>query len=191
MNNKKKIEKIRVLKSEEKQKFEDKMKFGSSNDALLFHGRVQAYEKVLGILESIDDSITEEQAWNKIAESYPESPVSLRNLFDSILSSVHAGNKVTINDLSFLTAKGSDLNSGKNLFERAEEMAQEKYRQTFDFATRNIGVAFSNIVRKEKLPEPQYKETISKGNYLEEMISYMEMLHEMDSKDWSNNYGEN
>lgn len=191
MNNKKTIEKIKVLKSEEEQKFEDKMKFGPSNDALLFHGRVQAYEKVLGILESIDDSITEEQAWNKIAESYPESPVSLRNLFDSILSSVHAGNKVTINDLSFLTAKGSDLNSGKNLFERAEEMAQEKYRQTFNFATRNIGVAFANVVRKEKLSEPQYEDTISKENYLEEMISYMEMLHEMDSKDWSNNYGEN
>ncbi|MBX9038479.1 hypothetical protein HCH05_15600 [Enterococcus raffinosus] len=70
-------------------------------------------------------------------------------------------------------------------------MAQEKYRQTFDFAAKNIGVAFANVVRKEKLSEPQYEDTISKENYLEEMISYMEMLYEMDSKDWSNNYGEN
>lgn len=191
MSKKETLEKIRVLKAEEEQKFDDKMKFGSSTDALLFHGRVQAYKKVLGILESMDDSITEEQAWNKIAESYPESPNSLRNLFDNLLSSIHAGNKVTINDWSFLTAKEPDINSGKNLFERAEEMAQEKYRQTIDFDAKNIGVAFANVFRKEKLSEPQYKDTISKENYLEEMISYMEMLYEMDCKDWSKDYGKN
>lgn len=77
----------------------------------------------------------------------------------------------------------------KSLFERAEEMAQEKYRQTIDFAARNIGVAFANVVRKDKLSEPQYKDTLLKENYLEEMISYMEMLYEMDSQDWSNDYG--
>ncbi|MBO0456303.1 hypothetical protein JZO77_06065 [Enterococcus hulanensis] len=71
----------------------------------------------------------------------------------------------------------------KSLFERAEEMAQEKYRQTIDFAARNIGVAFANVVRKDKLSEPQYKDTLLKENYLEEMISYMEMIHEMDIKE--------
>lgn len=147
---------------------------------------------ILNLVEQLDESpITDEQAWNKIAESYPESPVSLRNLFDNILYSMYSGYEVTINDLSFLTAKEPHLNSGKNLFERAEEMAQEKYRQTIDFAAKNIGVAFANVVRKEKLSEPQYKDTISKENYLEEMISYMEMLYEMDSKDWSKDYGKN
>lgn len=152
-------------------------------------------QRLRRLISRMDDQseqqVTEEQAWNKIAESYPESPVSLRNLFDDILSSMHSGYKVTINDLSFLTAKEPDLNLRKNLFERAEEMAQEKYRQTIDFAAKNIGVAFANVVRKEKLSEPQYKDTISKENYLEEMISYMEMLYEMDCKDWSKDYGKN
>ena len=139
--------------------------------------------------EQSESQITEEQAWNKIAESYPESPVSLRNLFDNILYSMYSGYEVTINDLSFLTAKEPHLNSGQNLFESAEEMAQEKYRQTIDFDAKNIGVAFANVFRKEKLSEPQYKDTISKENYLEEMISYMEMLYEMDCKDWSKTMG--
>ena len=66
----------------------------------------------------------------------------------------------------------------ESLFERAEEMAHEKYRQTFDYATRNIGVAFRNVLRENKLPEPQYKETKLNENYLEEMISYMEIIHQ-------------
>lgn len=147
---------------------------------------------VIHTIKQIDESqITEEQAWNKIAESYPKSPVSLKNLFDNILSSMRSGYKVTLEDLSFLTAKEPYLNSEKNLFERAEEIAQEKYRQTIDFAAKNIGVAFANVVRKEKLSEPQYKDTVSREKYLEEMISYMEMFYEMDSKDWRNDYGKN
>lgn len=46
--------------------------------------------------EQSESQITEEQAWNKIAESYPESPVSLRNLFDNILYSMYSGYEVTI-----------------------------------------------------------------------------------------------
>ncbi|OTO71300.1 MULTISPECIES: hypothetical protein [unclassified Enterococcus] len=71
----------------------------------------------------------------------------------------------------------------ESLFERAEEMAQEKYRQTFDYATRNIGVAFRNVLRENKLPEPQYKETKLNENYLQEMISYMEIIHQKDLKE--------
>lgn len=65
-------------------------------------------------------------------------------------------------------------------------MAQEKYRQTFDYATRNLGIAFQNVLRENKLSEPQYKETRLNESYLEEMISYMEIIHQQDLKEGRN-----
>lgn len=68
----------------------------------------------------------------------------------------------------------------ESLFERAERKAQESYRQTLSYAARSISNAFAGIVRKEELPEPHYKETCLKESYLEEMISYMEIIHKQD-----------
>lgn len=65
----------------------------------------------------------------------------------------------------------------KSLFKRAEELAQNQYRKSFDYTTRNMSVAFKNIINREKLPEPQYKDTVSKEEYLTDIIHFMEVIH--------------
>lgn len=49
-------------------------------------GRYGAYEVSLKLVKRLNESkITDEQAWNKIAESYPESAQSLRNTLDNVV----------------------------------------------------------------------------------------------------------
>ena len=47
-------------------------------------GRYGAYEVSLKLVKRLNESkITDEQAWNKVAEAYPESAQSLRNTLDN------------------------------------------------------------------------------------------------------------
>lgn len=47
-------------------------------------GRYSAYEVSLKLVKRLNESkITDEQAWNKVAEAYPESAQSLRNTLDN------------------------------------------------------------------------------------------------------------
>ncbi|HFC9129986.1 TPA: DUF1642 domain-containing protein, partial [Enterococcus faecium] len=47
-------------------------------------GRHSAYEVSLKLVKRLNESkITDEQAWNKVAEAYPESAQSLRNTLDN------------------------------------------------------------------------------------------------------------
>lgn len=47
-------------------------------------GRYGAYEVSLKLVKRLNESkITDEQAWNKVAEAYPESTQSLRNTLDN------------------------------------------------------------------------------------------------------------
>jgi len=70
----------------------------------------------------------------------------------------------------------------KSLFERAEDLAQELYQQSFDYAIRNLKVALINVFSKEKFPEPTYKDTVSNEEYLEDVIQCMEVIHNEDLK---------
>lgn len=52
-----------------------------------FHdGKYAGLEHALELIQQLDEpQITDEQAWNKIAESYPESAQSLRNTLDNVV----------------------------------------------------------------------------------------------------------
>lgn len=64
----------------------------------------------------------------------------------------------------------------KSLFERAEELAQDQYRKSLEYATRNVILALKQLFSKEKLPEPHYKDTVSKEEYLNDIIHFMEVI---------------
>lgn len=70
----------------------------------------------------------------------------------------------------------------KSLYQRAEEKAQDYYRQTLRYASEKVGVAFRNMFNKEKEPEPKYADSMPKENYLLEIIAIMNDIHDSEIK---------
>ena len=49
-----------------------------------WRGKADSYVNAIGLVKQLDEPrITDEQAWNKIAEAYPRSAQSLRNTLDN------------------------------------------------------------------------------------------------------------
>lgn len=70
----------------------------------------------------------------------------------------------------------------KPLSEQAADYLQEQYQHTLHYALKKFAVNLADIVAKQALPEPQYKDRYTERVYYDELIATMDWLHEQEKE---------